>query len=204
MLFMLNHLMRRNFHAVLFCIVVTLEASGQYIPIHDLFVIGSGINSMSSSRLPRNFVHQFVVTFKNDSTVTADFNYNAERAIHSLTAFDVAKDQRFGPEVRPSDTKFIGIQLKRRMLTGIPKDSIWLFDIVKGKINGYSRIPFSNEDYSQIRFIQKGDGEIKKLTEENLKAMLADNRELLSSIKIEKLWRLIQYYNSSTPLKNHK
>lgn len=148
----------------------------------------------SSSKLPKNFEDQFSITLKNDSVVTAKCSFDARGSIHTITILDVKKN---GNPVtyRPTDTKEVVVGKGRDKIVGYASDSTWLFKFLKGKINGYARLPMPMEDYVYIRFIQKGDGPILKLTLENLKTMVSDNNKVMSEVERLKLWQSIKAYN---------
>ena len=149
----------------------------------------------SGSKLPRYFEDQFKITLKNDSTVMAKCSFDARGSIHMITTLDVKKN---GNPITylPIDTKQVVAGKGRNAIVGFASDSTWLFNFIKGKINGYARLPMPMEDFTYIRFIQKGDGPILKLTLENLKTMVDDNKKVMAEVERLKLWQSIKAYNN--------
>jgi hypothetical protein len=147
----------------------------------------------SGSKLPRYFEDEFKITLKNDSIVSGKCSFDARGSIHTITT--VIKNGN-PTTYRPTDTKQVMVGKGRDVIVGYASDSTWLFNFIKGKINGYARLPMPMEDFTYIRFIQKGDGPILKLTLENLKPMVSDNKKVMAEVERLKLWQSIKAYNN--------
>jgi hypothetical protein len=155
---------------------------------------GNGFGSYSYMKLPRNIVRPASIILVNDSTLRGDYNFNGEQHIHTMT-LESTKNKDAELQFTPPETKEIRISFPSRYVIGIPLDSVWLFNIVSGKMNGYARLPYEKEDYKAIRFISKGDGPIEKLSKESLMKMVADNPKAMQFVMNRKLAKAIKVYN---------
>jgi len=89
---------------------------------------------------------------------------------------------------------------------GIPNDSCWMFKVISGPLNVYAKsfnylIPvddFGNEnelDPQSVIAIQSGDGPIVKYTSDNLKQIVSQDTEALSSVEKKKYYKAVKKYN---------
>lgn len=82
-----------------------------------------------------------------------------------------------GHTIYPKDTDSIQVGL----LTGIPKDNVWLFAIKKGKITVFSdEAGMENEN---LNFFQKQNDSMTTYTYDNLKAAVSDNPQALAKLE---------------------
>lgn len=103
-----------------------------------------------------------------------------------------------GPKLyKPQNTKEIVLNsFKGQDMRGFSTDSTWLFRVVEGKINMYSRVPLKGD--KQATAIQKGDGEIVQLNMANLTKMIPEKERDLKLVDLfdqYKLQSIVKYYN---------
>jgi hypothetical protein len=128
---------------------------------------------------------------KDGGNLVTKNRINFEDSINSITLKDESKRV-----IKPNETVQIFRMLPEGVkFIGIPTDSCWLFKCAVGKINTYSML--AEQDISYAIAIQKGEGEIVKLSKENLLELTADanDAELVAMIEKKKFLKAIQRYN---------
>jgi hypothetical protein len=151
-----------------------------------------GPGMYSGSGLAKTSKYKFEITFPNDSIVTTSARLYFDRD----TVYIVAKDKiNNKTEIYPHQTtKIRSFSSKLGSVDGIVTDSCWLFLVIKGPINGYSRVP---EELS-ISFAQYGnDGRIFEVNEETLKPLLIDDKMALRYLKKEMYKMAILTFNKN-------
>jgi hypothetical protein len=137
---------------------------------------------------------KLIVHLNNDSVknIRAAFDANSKQNTVTIKGKKGQADQVF----KPADTKSVSRVFEGvGTLKGIPADSCWLFKIITGRINGYSNVPAYSE-YSIIA-IQDGEGAIRKLTKDNLSAMIPARSEKLERLLSKnKLIEAIKLFNN--------
>lgn len=115
---------------------------------------------------------------------------NIEDSINTIALKDKSKRV-----IKPSETVEIFRMVEGVKFVGIPADSCWLFKSSEGKISTYSMLAEKVMSYAVA--IQKGDGQIVKLSKENLLDMTADanDPELTAMIEKKKYLKAIRTYN---------
>jgi len=130
------------------------------------------------------------VVTKGDSTISFTGTLYA--------GMDLAVVGKQGKQYKPKNTKEIILNSFRgqAMMRGFSTDSTWLFRVVEGKINMYSRVPLKGD--KQATAIQKGDSEIVQLNMANLQKMIPESERDLKLIDLfdqYKLQSIVKYYN---------
>lgn len=144
-----------------------------------------------SERGPVSKKYQFFLVMKDGGNLVTKNRINFEDSINSISLKDESKRV-----IKPNETVEIFRMLPEGIkFVGIPADSCWLFKSSAGKINTYSMLAEQNMSYAVA--VQKGDGEIVKLSKKNLLEMTADanNAELTALIEKKKYLKAIQLYN---------
>jgi len=182
-------------------VLFTLTASGQFVSVPTKVSTPRGNVTVPTqvylpmyhnySNRPTNKKHVFTIVLLNDSTLEAKAKINISDSVHSLK-WGKKENERI---IMPSDTKEIyRIADDGRKITGLPRDSCWIFLVEEGRIRKYSIT--SETDYPTVAFIQKeGIGSIVSLTKENLLGMVGDNERAVSLAKKGKLLKAIDLYN---------
>jgi hypothetical protein len=133
--------------------------------------------------------YQFYLIMKDGRSLVTKDRINFQDSINSITVKGETKLL-----VKPTETVEIFRMLPEGIkFIGIPTDSCWLFKSSTGKINTYSML--AEQDMSYAVAIQKGTGDIVKLTKENLLELTADKPELIPLIEKKKYLKAIQLYN---------
>jgi len=86
----------------------------------------------------------------------------------------------------------------RQETYGTPTDSCWMFKVVSGAINVYSKYPqIAEGDFSpsSIIAIQLNDGQMVKYSVENLKQMVAGDSDAIENIEKKNYYKAIKKYN---------
>lgn len=144
-----------------------------------------------SQQGPVSRKYQFYLVMKDGGSLVTKNRINFEDSINSITLKDESKRV-----IRPYETEQIFRMLEGGVkFIGTPTDSCWLFKCGSGKINTYSML--AEQDISYAIAIQKGEGEIVKLSKENLLEFTADanDPELTALIEKQKFLKAIQRYN---------
>jgi len=144
-----------------------------------------------SQQGPVSRKYQFYLVMKDGGNLVTKNRIDFEDSINSITLKDEPKRV-----IKPNETVQIFRMLPEGVkFIGIPTDSCWLFKCAAGKINTYSMLAEQDMAYSVA--IQKGDGEIVKLSKENLLELTADayDAELVALIEKKKFLKAIQRYN---------
>lgn len=87
-----------------------------------------------------------------------------------------------------------------KMLSGMANDSCWLFKVIEGPVTAYAFLSESPEsfDESTIVGIQKGENmPILPFLPENLKQMIADDKEAMEQFKSKKYYKALNKYNKN-------
>jgi hypothetical protein len=106
--------------------------------------------------------------------------------------------------IYPADTRAIYKVRQDGLLlpVGMPADSCWLFKVVHGKINAYSFLPATaNLHTGYFKFVQKDNGDLKKLDIEVLKTMVQDNHKAMMLTYDNRFYEAMVEYNSRKPNK---
>ncbi|MBX2916267.1 MAG: hypothetical protein KF856_13435 [Cyclobacteriaceae bacterium] len=144
-----------------------------------------------SQQGPVSRKYQFYLVMKDGGNLVTKNRINFEDSINSITLKDESKRV-----IKPNETVQIFRMLPEGVkFIGIPTDSCWLFKCASGKINTYSML--AEQDIAYAVAIQKGEGEIVKLSKENLLELTADanDAELVAMIEKKKFLKAIQRYN---------
>ncbi|TXH25307.1 MAG: hypothetical protein E6Q96_09255 [Cyclobacteriaceae bacterium] len=144
-----------------------------------------------SQQGPVSRKYQFYLVMKDGGSLVTKNRINFEDSINSIALKDESKRV-----IKPNETVEIFRMLPEGIkFIGIPTDSCWLFKSSTGKINTYSML--AEQDMSYAVAIQKGTGDIVKLSKENLLELTADanDAELVAMIEKKKFLKAIQRYN---------
>jgi hypothetical protein len=170
----------------IFFLICAIQSMGQFVTVPTKISTPYGKTTIYTQRYAP-WMHVFL----NDSVVEAKTNINIDDSVHTLQWGK--KDKK--TIVRPKDTKEIyRVDNYGNRITGIPRDSCWLFAVDTGRIRTYSAIAEIQDPL--IGYIQKGeDGPILDLTKENLLPMIADNEKAVKFVEKGKLLKAIKEYN---------
>lgn len=143
-----------------------------------------------SNRGPISGKYQFFLIMKDGSQLVTKNRINIEDSINTIALKDKSKRV-----IKPAETVEIFRMVEGLKFVGIPADSCWLFKSSEGKISTYSML--AEKNISLAVAIQKGDGDIVKLSKENLLDITADanDPELAAMIEKKKYLKAIRVYN---------
>jgi hypothetical protein len=181
-------------------------AQGMYIPVRSTIHTPYGNHTITTPHYqhmpwmygnggaagPYTPVYEFTVVLKNDSTfkVKGQIMYR-DSSVHYLALKGKEKKK-----IYVSETKQIWRKGQTGQLyTGVATDTCWLFQVVKGAINGYTFVSDpNNAQYTTA--IQKGDSKIVPLTSENLLSFTGtDDAAIVKLVKAKKLAAALKAYN---------
>jgi len=175
---------------------------GQRVPIRTSIQTPRGRVTTSYYSPSSNYSHggnagvqspkfDYVIVFKNDSTIKKFTKINLEDSIHTLNI--KVKGEKY--IIKPTDTKSITFTSSITGLSyiGIPNDSCWLFKVEKGRISSYAFEPENNILY--IVAFQYGTGPVLGLTKENLEPIIKNNEKAMKFLNKGQLNRAIKIFN---------
>ncbi|MCC8409246.1 hypothetical protein LJ707_09900 [Mucilaginibacter sp. UR6-1] len=87
-----------------------------------------------------------------------------------------------------------------KMLNGMATDSCWLFKVIDGPITAYAFLAESPDSFDETTIvgIQKGENmPILPFRPENLKLMIADDKEATEQFKSKKYYKALKKYNKN-------
>jgi hypothetical protein len=136
----------------------------------------------------------YVITLKNDSVIKVFEKINIARSSRNPHSI-IVPDGKRTKMIHPDDTKEIyELKADGSKYMGIPGKNSWLFVTQTGIITTYTVIPETDCDY--VTAVQKGNEPIVDLTKENLKPMIADNKDATRLADVHNdLVRAIKVYN---------
>lgn len=140
------------------------------------------------------FKHDFIIELKNGDVLEA----NAKIHYRDSISFLEWKSDGKKKILNPNETKSIyHSNYTQKIFKGIPLEHVWVFIVDSAKINTYT----ITSDYiksTSITHINKGiDGDIVRLTKENLENMVVDSPKALELVKKNKLVKALKEYNKS-------
>lgn len=137
------------------------------------------------------------ITIKEDSVVTISSSIYMDKDTTYLVVKTEGTKKR---KIFPHETLRIRkIYANTEPIDGIVTDSCWMFRVTKGAINGYSKIPLSNQ---YISLIQQGtNGPIIPLTKENLEPLISNDEKAMRLLKKNNLKGALLAFNSNKPQK---
>lgn len=138
------------------------------------------------------FKHDFIIELKNGDVLEA----NAKIHYRDSISFLEWKSDGKKKILNPNETKSIyHSNYTQKIFKGIPLEHVWVFIVDSAKINTYT----ITSDYiksNSITHINKGiDGDIVRLTKENLENMVVDSPKALELVKKNKLVKALKEYN---------
>lgn len=138
------------------------------------------------------FKHDFIIELKNGDVLEA----NAKIHYRDSISFLEWKSDGKKKILNPNETKSIyHSNYTQKIFKGIPLEHVWVFIVDSAKINTYT----ITSDYiksTSITHINKGiDGDIVRLTKENLENMVVDSPKALELVKKNKLVKALKEYN---------
>lgn len=138
------------------------------------------------------FKHDFIIELKNGDVLEA----NAKIHYRDSISFLEWKSDGKKKILNPNETKSIyHSNYTQKIFKGIPLEHVWVFIVDSAKINTYT----ITSDYiksTPITHINKGiDGDIVRLTKENLENMVVDSPKALELVKKNKLVKALIEYN---------
>lgn len=153
--------------------------------------------------------HKFKIVFKDGTDTTVSTKIQADTPSYYLMLVNksVGRDDsgRYR-KIVPAETQYIvrldGYNVDRDMddnqTKGTPADSCWLFKAIDGKISAYSALAENVIDDPFLLYIQKDNGPLIRLTDENLEDMVSTNEKATRQAKKKDYTKAIRTYNKST------
>jgi hypothetical protein len=143
----------------------------------------------------RNKKYDYYIRPLNDSVIKVNARINIDDSIHVLKMGKGDKARI----IKPSDTKEVYRYAWKKKITGTPHDTCWLF-LTEDYYNNANKIRTysvtSDIDLPKVAYIQKGRaGAMLPLTADNLRPMVADNKNALQMIEKDDLLNAIEIYN---------
>jgi hypothetical protein len=172
--------------------MMAFNGMGEYNKKYDFTVnMKDGTTQEVSSKiLIDTSTHKSYLLLVDKKLSKSDPNRNKKIYVDQTTS--ISRNTWFKNTVRPDDEK------PSKLMTGIAKDTCWMFKVVSGPINAYSILSeeagFTFSEYSLVG-IQFNDGPIVKLNEENLTAMVGNDVDLIKKIKKKDFYKAIKNYN---------
>lgn len=200
---------------LLFAVTKVFAQYGQYTPAMNAMFSQQFMQSMQRQSMMNMMNHMntgqynkkydFVVNMKDGSTqevsskILVDTSSKKSYLLlvnRKLKKSDINREQK----IYVDQTTSIIRKTFSDAITGISKDTCWMFKAVSGPISAYS---FYSEDSDSFNFteyslvgLQFNDGPIIKLNEENLVAMIGSNDpDILKKIKKKDYYSVIKKYN---------
>jgi hypothetical protein len=136
--------------------------------------------------------YNFTVVMRDDSVFTQRMSIDVSEKTHKLKV----KSGRARSFIFPGDTKQISrVTPEGRLIKGLPADTCWLFQSVKGKINCYSFL--AEEGYDFLAAMQEGnEGLILPITKTNLLDIMQTQDEKILGLIERKQWvKAIRRFN---------
>lgn len=192
------------------CTLCTGYATAQmpnYMPVVQRDMMNFQFNNFMMR--PMNFAyrntkvqnHHFIVVMNDSTTIEVFGKINSDSTLQYLRWKDKSVSKRDSgrfKKIYPYQTKSITRDDKNLPeFTGISTDTCWLFKAITGRITGYSPIADDELTKSFVRYIQKDNGPVLEMNEDNLEAMMKDNDEALKFLKRKKYDKAIAKYNKS-------
>ena len=148
----------------------------------------------------------YMITFKDSSVKKVVSWMYTDTILHKN--FLVLIDKKFPKSdsvhrtqrIYSDQTNFISTiadHLSNREIYGIPTDSCWMFKVMSGPINVYSRYfnEFEYDFHNAVIAIQLNDGPIVKYSVDALKQMVGQNADALAYIEKKNYYKAIKKYN---------
>ena len=138
--------------------------------------------------------YDWQIILKNDSS------FNIKSSLYYFDKVQLVSYQigNRAASIRPADTKLVFILNNGKIdMMGLPSDSCWFFQSLKGEINVYSKIPTHKLKHAAL--IQKGTGPLVPLSRDNLLALIADDPEMTDYLEangFDIYGKVIVRYNS--------
>lgn len=136
-------------------------------------------------------VHRFKITFRDSTTSIV----NGKIDCHGKNYYLAVDDGNVLKSIPARETLLLErLVVDKKLRPGIANDSCWLF-VTKGKVNTYSVLTEPEPEF--IIAIQKNNGPIVPLTEQNLTAMIeGDAKRTRQLIERNKLQSAVVEYNT--------
>lgn len=148
----------------------------------------------------------YMITFKDSSVKKVVSWMYTDTILHKN--FLVLVDKKFSKsdsvhrtqKIYSDQTQYISTiadYQSNREIYGIPTDSCWMFKVMSGPINVYSKYfnEFENDFHNAVIAIQLNDGPIVKYSVDALKQMVGQNADALAYIEKENYYKAIKKYN---------
>ena len=146
--------------------------------------------------------HKFKVLMKDSSTLELVAKIDADSLTRYLVYTDHSvkrSDSGRIKKIYPSQTLAISRVDRPDVYeyAGIPADSCWLFPAIKGSLTAYAALAEDEIDDAFLLYIQKGDGPLIRLTDDNLGASVKGDEKAERLLKKKKYSRAIIKFNES-------
>jgi hypothetical protein len=156
----------------------------------------------------------YQVTFKDKTVKEVGSYMYTDTILHKN--FLVFVDKKFqksdtvhrNQKIYPDQTLYISTisdEMSQAEVYGVPTDSCWMFKVMAGPISVYAKsfgylMPAENPndqefDMWDIIGIQLNDGPIVKLTDDNLKKMIGQDKNALEALEKKKYYKTIKKFN---------
>jgi hypothetical protein len=193
--------MNRDVLLLMFLWIISLSAVGQGVWMSNTIRTPNGnitVNTfqpgmpMYYGNFNSSIKYNFTVVMRDDSVFTQRMSIDVSEKTHKLKV----KNGRTRSFIFPGDTKQISrVTSEGRLIKGLPADTCWLFQSVKGKINCYSFL--AEEGYDFLAAMQEGDdGLILPITKNNLMNVMQTQDEKILNLMERKQWvKAIRRFN---------
>ena len=175
------------------------------------------MNMQMQGMLNRGFFNPFSRDYNYEYRYVIIMADSSKKQVYSKIYLDTAKHKNYLlfvdkslPEtdsnrtrkIYPGETRSIersGV-MEDKWYKGMPKDTCWMFKVISGSINAYSFLSEAdNSKYTPgtLVSIQKNDGPILKLNEENLLPMISNDSDpdIQEYIQEKNYYKAIKKYN---------
>jgi hypothetical protein len=145
--------------------------------------------------------HHFMVIINDSTTLNVYGKIHSDSSMQYLQWTDKTvnrKDSGRYKKIYPYQTKALTRNDKNQpQYTGFSADSCWLFKAITGTITCYSPVADAELTAGFIRYIQKKNGPLLKMTPDHLEEMLKDNEQAMHLFKKKKYDKAIAAYNEN-------
>jgi hypothetical protein len=153
--------------------------------------------------------HKFKIVFKDGTDTIVTTKMHADTPAYYLPLENKSvrkKDSARYRKLYPSETQYIvrmgsdSLNSDRYVVTesrGMASDSCWLFKAIDGKISAYTALAEDDVDDGFLLYIQKDNGPLVPLNEQNMEDMVSTNEKATRQAKKKNYTKAIKTYNKS-------
>jgi hypothetical protein len=150
-----------------------------------------------------NQKHHFKIVFNDGKDTIIYAQINADRPSDYLLMINKSlskKDSAYKTKIYPSQTKYISrIDIvTRKEYAGSPRDSCWLFPLIDGKMNAYSRMAEHDADDWSVQFIQVDNGPMISVNDPKALELFIMNERAYDLFAKKRYAKAINKYNKAS------